>query len=279
VTRVRWSPNGLCLAATDAGGGLWMWGVTVPQQATVALRPLSKRAADVVFLNQYSVLAVVGSGAPATAPVFPGHATSASGYRGGGPGSAAAAAAGVLGGNPFLPCVVPATPALGKGLGPSTAIVDVRLPPRVSTVVSATLHSGVALCCAYDAASQTLLSGGEHGDLACFDLRRAMLRARLEPGAAHDRAIRAMALDPSGAFFATGSTDGDVKIWPLPDPSAGPAATLARLHPEHTFMNHRLADSMLARYGVTDVLLTRDQLFTCGANGLVLSIPKVWSAH
>ena len=41
-------------------------------------------------------------------------------------------------------------------------------------------------------------------------------------------------------------------------------------------MNHKLADAVLSRAGVTEVLLTEDFLYTCGSNGSVLAVPKVY---
>ena len=56
---------------------------------------------------------------------------------------------------------------------------------------------------------QLLISGGKRGSVCIFDVRRRQVRHRF---AAHEAAIKCMALDPAEEYFVTGSDEGDIKV-------------------------------------------------------------------
>jgi WD40 repeat protein len=64
----------------------------------------------------------------------------------------------------------------------------------------------------YASQHQLLISAGRKGIVCLWDLRQRTLRHKFT---AHDSsvAIKCMALDPNEEFFATGSADGDIKVY------------------------------------------------------------------
>jgi WD40 repeat protein len=90
----------------------------------------------------------------------------------------------------------------------------------------------------------------------------------------HQKAIRSLAVHPSkGNYFATGSTDGTVKMWTYSHGRPTAHAHLTNMHPTHTFMNGATSDSLISQRGTTDLAFSRDFLLTCGADGNVKITP------
>ena len=67
----------------------------------------------------------------------------------------------------------------------------------------------------YAAQHQLLISAGRKGVVCLWDLRQRTLRHKFT---AHESsvAVKCMALDPNEEFFATGSADGDIKVYYFP---------------------------------------------------------------
>ena len=61
ISRVRFSPNGGSVLATDSRGAMYMWSAHRPQTPATPIQALDKRCWDAVFLNAGSVVAVGGS--------------------------------------------------------------------------------------------------------------------------------------------------------------------------------------------------------------------------
>jgi len=94
----------------------------------------------------------------------------------------------------------------------NVCIWDTLLPPKKYLVHSFSHNLYGAQSVLYVPGQQTLISGGKRGDVCIFDIRQRRL---LHTFQAHDSLIKTMTLDPTEMFFATGSVDGDIKVWGL----------------------------------------------------------------
>eukprot|EP00516_Mucochytrium_quahogii_P004586 CAMPEP_0203760566 /NCGR_PEP_ID=MMETSP0098-20131031/13830_1 /ASSEMBLY_ACC=CAM_ASM_000208 /TAXON_ID=96639 /ORGANISM=" , Strain NY0313808BC1" /LENGTH=2496 /DNA_ID=CAMNT_0050654185 /DNA_START=458 /DNA_END=7945 /DNA_ORIENTATION=- len=92
-------------------------------------------------------------------------------------------------------------------------IWDLSLPPRTARVFAAKCAvNSAAYSLAYLQDQQVILVGSGAGQLGVFDLRQRALI--LEEAHVHTKAVRSLAVHPSGGnYFASGSTDGTVKLW------------------------------------------------------------------
>lgn len=91
------------------------------------------------------------------------------------------------------------------------ALWDTLLKPRksrVSTFSCLETHGASAIL--YCPINQVLLAGGRRGELCVIEVRQKKERAKWQ---AHETPIKCMALEPGEAYFATGSSEGDVKVW------------------------------------------------------------------
>ncbi|KAA0161064.1 hypothetical protein FNF28_05211 [Cafeteria roenbergensis] len=170
---------------------------------------------------------------------------------------------------------IPAVPPLPRGSLPSVRVFDMRASHRARCVatVSATVGSASAIACA--PGDRALIVGGSRGDLGLFDLRAMCLVHHHGAGKdCHTRGIRALTVDPSGSFVASGGGDGSVRLWGVP--SLKDIGSLPGLFAERTFVGHKLGDGMVSRAGVTGLVLTEDSLFASGTGGFVYALPKRW---
>lgn len=71
-------------------------------------------------------------------------------------------------------------------------------------------HSHSFYSLAYLDGSQSVVIGDGHGDLSLFDMRQRTVMFTQKQ--VHHKAIRTIAVDPSKAYFATGSTDGKLAL-------------------------------------------------------------------
>lgn len=107
--------------------------------------------------------------------------------------------------------VVVASVGLSAGpAAPSLCLWDVLLPPSQALVASCAAHGEGGCCVLHSAADQSLISGGQKGEVAIFDLRK---QQRREQWTAHSLATRCVALHESTGLLFTASSDGDIKLW------------------------------------------------------------------
>lgn len=121
--------------------------------------------------------------------------------------------------------VVLATAGLSHGhgaAGSSICLWDALLPPSQALVGSCSAHADGARCVLHCIADSSLVSGGERGDLAIFDLRQRRIRKHWQ---AHTMAVQALALSPRKKFFFSASADSDIMLWDLDDPCHHTPAT------------------------------------------------------
>ena len=119
--------------------------------------------------------------------------------------------------------VVLATVGASAGqASPSLCVWDVLLPPSQALITSCAAHAEGGCCVLHSPADMSLISGGQKGEVAIFDLRQQRQR---QVWNAHSLAARSLALDGHALF--SGSSDGDIKLWDL-SRSAASAADLGR---------------------------------------------------
>ena len=73
-----------------------------------------------------------------------------------------------------------------------------------------------ARCVLYCASDHSLITGGEKGEMAIFDLRQRKLR---EKWSAHTQAVQALAMADSMTVLSA-SADADMKLWSVETPCA-----------------------------------------------------------
>lgn len=103
---------------------------------------------------------------------------------------------------------------------------------------------------------QVLISAGKRGDVCLIDVRAKTIRHKFT---AHENAVKCIAIDPHEDYFATGSADGDIKVWGVTVPNV-----LLSLPTEHT----RSSFFKNIGQGVTQLHIdSHARLFSCGADG------------
>lgn len=107
--------------------------------------------------------------------------------------------------------VVLATVGASAGqASPSLCVWDVLLPPSQALITSCAAHAEGGNCVLHSPADMSLISGGQKGEVAIFDLRQQRQR---QVWNAHTLAARSLAMDGHALF--SGSSDGDIKLWDL----------------------------------------------------------------
>jgi len=149
----------------------------------------------------------------------------------------------------------------GSG-GKNVCIVDTLIPPNRAVVASYNAHDsagGSASALAYSSRYQMIISGGQKGQVVIADSRQRTVITTID---AHMKSIKDIVLDPSQTFFATASSDGSIKFYSLQtfkEIQSWPAAHVAK----------GFARSMSSITGVTQIKLSRNSLYSCGADGRV----------
>jgi len=226
VTRVRFSEDGIRLAACNSTGYVLMWDLSSANDGESGAFETfvcdTRRTLDVAMLNYTgSIFATVGQ----------------SHHSG------------------------------------NLSLWDLSMPQRSCKITS-------VQCCQHTAAyslgylqdQKLLIIGGGNGQLGVFDLRQQ--RMLLEEDHVHHKAIRSLAVHPSGgSYFASGSTDGSVKLWTYRSGKLRSHAHLKSLHPTSMYVNELTSDSMISQRGTTDLAFSEDFLYSCGADGKVKMTP------
>eukprot|EP00012_Vannella_robusta_P011086 CAMPEP_0206195638 /NCGR_PEP_ID=MMETSP0166-20121206/7969_1 /ASSEMBLY_ACC=CAM_ASM_000260 /TAXON_ID=95228 /ORGANISM="Vannella robusta, Strain DIVA3 518/3/11/1/6" /LENGTH=488 /DNA_ID=CAMNT_0053612955 /DNA_START=243 /DNA_END=1706 /DNA_ORIENTATION=- len=98
----------------------------------------------------------------------------------------------------------------------NVCIWDVLLAPNRSLVAAIVCHEdGGANSICYSREHQLLISGGKNGDICLVDMKT--MKKRREVSKAHNANIQTMCLGQHEKLLFTGSTDGNIKCWSLPD--------------------------------------------------------------
>ncbi|CAD5221721.1 unnamed protein product [Bursaphelenchus xylophilus] len=93
------------------------------------------------------------------------------------------------------------------------ALWDTLLPNGRNMVYAFNGHVDGATCVSYFPSSQTIVSGGRHGEICLWDLRQRQLRATVK--AFDSASVRSMYSDNNSNLLLTGSAEGDIKIWDI----------------------------------------------------------------
>ncbi|EDR41063.1 WD-40 repeat-containing protein [Dictyostelium discoideum AX4] len=142
---------------------------------------------------------------------------------------------------------------------------DVLLPPNKSLIASYTDQENGASSIVYSPKRQTIIVGGKKGSLSLYDIRT---HKQLESFKAHHLNTKSLALDPFEEFVCSGSSDGNIKIWSLPSMTC--LNTFEDAHKKQTFVRPTgVFKSPVSTYGVMQVRLENNGLFSCGSDGRV----------
>ncbi|KAN0040986.1 hypothetical protein ACTFIV_003522 [Dictyostelium citrinum] len=142
---------------------------------------------------------------------------------------------------------------------------DVLLPPNKSLIASYTDQENGASSIVYSPKRQTIIVGGKKGSLSLYDIRT---HKQLDSFKAHHLNTKSLALDPFEEFVCSGSSDGNIKIWSLPSMTC--LNTFEDAHKKQTFVRPTgVFKSPVSTYGVMQVRLENNGLFSCGSDGRV----------
>ncbi|XP_045469484.1 dmX-like protein 2 isoform X5 [Harmonia axyridis] len=138
----------------------------------------------------------------------------------------------------------------------NVAIWDSILPHGKALVVAFTCHDQGSSSLVFAPQHQIIISTGKRGDVCIMDVRSKVIRHKYM---AHESAVKCIALDPHEEYFATGSADGDIKIWGVTIPHC--LMSLPSEHSRSTFFKN-------IGQGVTQLYLDASaRLFSCGTDG------------
>ncbi|XP_018327674.1 dmX-like protein 2 isoform X2 [Agrilus planipennis] len=138
----------------------------------------------------------------------------------------------------------------------NVCIWDSVLPHNKALVHAFTCHDQGANSLVYAPQHQVLVTTGKRGDVCLIDVRSRTIRHRFQ---AHENAVKCVAIDPHEEYFATGSADGEIKIWGVAIPTL--LLNLAGEHSRSSFFKN-------IGQGVTQLHIdSHARLFSCGADG------------
>lgn len=150
----------------------------------------------------------------------------------------------------------------GEGVGgKNVCVIDTLIAPNKAVVVAYNAHdqasSGTAI--AYSSRHQYIISGGQRGQIVVFDARQRKTMITID---AHTKAVKDIFIDPTQTFFVSASADGNIKFWSLTNFKE--LQNWSQAHIAKGF-----ARSMSSITGVSQVRLSRNSLYSCGADGKV----------
>jgi len=160
-----------------------------------------------------------------------------------------------------------------NGNSSNLSLWDVLLPPAQAQIASCQAHADGGCSIAYCSDTQSLISGGERGEVAIFDLRQRRQRCQWN---AHTLAVKCLAIHEPSSLFLSASADGDMKMWSQNNTDGRPYGQRTHAHEPHTML-HPLPGTTLGRtYGVNHIILDgAERLLSAGADGKV----KLWSVR
>ena len=139
-------------------------------------------------------------------------------------------------------------------------MLDTLVPSSKIRVAAWADHEQGCTSLAYSYATNHLITGGKKGEIVIYDPRQSV-RVALLP--AHTRNVRSLAVDEANNRFYSGSSDGDVKVWNLKTLTL--EETWKGHHPR-VLMRAAFDRNLVGTYGVLDIAVEKDVLYTCGAS-------------
>jgi WD40 repeat protein len=150
-----------------------------------------------------------------------------------------------------------------KGAG-CISIIDLLSPSRSrpsDNFINST--SGISSACFVRSGSLVAL-GFRDGGISLCDLR--MRGSVTQRDAIHGSSVRTLVAPPLGSWMASSGSDGHVQV--LDSMFLNPLHKFENQHPRGTYFHS--GSTSLAHFGVTDMVLESEALWTCGADGRVL---------
>ncbi|KAI8640796.1 RAVE protein 1 C terminal-domain-containing protein [Parasitella parasitica] len=141
---------------------------------------------------------------------------------------------------------------------------DTLLPPSKAMVSALPGHESGAYAITYEPNSQLLFSGGKKGEIVVSDLRQRS--TTMHTFTAHQSRIRSITIDPQTKSLITGSIDGELKIW---DVSTYKLRQSFDIQPRNRFLAPTFNRIPLKAFGVTQIELFNDDIYTSGPNGII----------
>eukprot|EP00743_Colponemidia_sp_Colp-15_P008961 GILK01009777.1.p1 GENE.GILK01009777.1~~GILK01009777.1.p1 ORF type:complete len:1392 (+),score=301.13 GILK01009777.1:304-4176(+) len=141
---------------------------------------------------------------------------------------------------------------------------DTLQPPARSLIDSRACHEGGAHSVIYSPKNQVLYTGGKKGELCVYDLRQRKILATLP---AHNSSLKCLVMNQEGTQLVTGCNGGDIKVWNTSDMKI--VKTYKHIHGKHTFVTYPTTGTPMSSYGVTDLTLNDNALYSCGGDGTI----------
>ncbi|KAF2073581.1 hypothetical protein CYY_005098 [Polysphondylium violaceum] len=159
-----------------------------------------------------------------------------------------------------------ATAGISSDSGRDVCLWDVLLPPNKSLIASYTDQESGAASIVYSPKRQTIIVGGKKGTITLYDIRT---NKTLDSFKGHGLNTKTLALDPYEEFVCSGSSDGSIKVWSLPSLTC--LNTFEDTHKKQTFVRPTgVFKSPVSTYGVMQVRLENNNIFSCGSDGRLL---------
>jgi len=159
-----------------------------------------------------------------------------------------------------------ATAGISSDSGRDVCLWDVLLPPNKSLIASYTDQENGAASIVYSPKRQTIIVGGKKGSITLYDIRT---NKTLDSFKGHGLNTKTLALDPYEEFVCSGSSDGSIKVWSLPSLTC--LNTFEDTHRKQTFVRPTgVFKSPVSTYGVMQVRLENNNIFSCGSDGRLL---------
>lgn len=113
--------------------------------------------------------------------------------------------------------------------------------------------------------------------LVVFDIRQ---QKELERMKAHTMNVKSLALDPMEKFIISGSNEGNVRVWELPTFTC--KYSWDDVHVKQRFVrapgiNPGVFTDAISTFGVMQVRVSKDYIYSCGSDGRLLRMPFQYS--
>ncbi|ORY37104.1 WD40 repeat-like protein [Rhizoclosmatium globosum] len=149
--------------------------------------------------------------------------------------------------------------------GSNICLFDTLLPYHKARVKSFHVTEGGAYSIAHTNKYQSIVAGGKKGDIFIFDVRQMKHRKTFK---AHDTTVKSLFVDEENGLLISGAAGGDIKVWDLSmfnnDNWGSDDAALSR---HGKFPGHSEKSGGMSSYGVMQISVNGNRVYTCGADG------------
>ena len=145
------------------------------------------------------------------------------------------------------------------------AFWDILMPSKSAMVASIKLTEkyGRSECMAYCPRYNQIIVGTNKGNIVVVDTRQFMVVSNVKAHKARHVGIGAIGIDENQTFFATGSTNGVIKVWDI---------TTSQLLQEKRNVHHAKVYHSRGKartFGITSIAIRNDAIYTSGVDGYV----------